>query len=171
VIPKQSTPGIPFPLTPSRETIRTNRSRRVAGPNRSIAPSVPAFIESAHLGHHGGAKESANDARPPGAYSPGADRGRCADWFGGRVGRWRGRVVLGGAAQLVASSSSPGHLGAGGQGSNARSGPAAGGSSGAVGNVAKSSFTLTTSAGQKMTVDEHSSTKYEKGLALQPRAS
>src|ERR1700722_13572278 len=68
-----------------------------------------------------------------------------------------------GAAQLVASNGSPGHLGAGGQGSNARSGPAAGGSSGTVGNVAKSSFTLTTSAGQEVTVDEQSSTKYEKG--------
>ena|ERR1700733_2124628 len=68
-----------------------------------------------------------------------------------------------GAAQSVAASSSPGHLGSGGQGSNARSGPAAGGSSGTVGNVAKSSFTLTTSAGQEVTVDEGSSTKYEKG--------
>ena len=67
-----------------------------------------------------------------------------------------------GAAQSVASSGSPGHLGGGGQGSNARSGPAAGGSSGTVGNVAKSSFTLTTSAGQEVTVDEQSSTKYEK---------
>jgi hypothetical protein len=67
------------------------------------------------------------------------------------------------AAQPVAASSSPGHLGSVGQGSNARSGPAAGGSSGTVGNLAKSSFTLTTSAGQEVTVDEESSTKYEKG--------
>src|ERR1700722_12152419 len=68
-----------------------------------------------------------------------------------------------GAAQSVASSGSPGHLGGGGQGSNARSGPAAGGSSGTVGNVAKSSFTLTTSAGQEVTIAEESSTKYDKG--------
>jgi hypothetical protein len=68
-----------------------------------------------------------------------------------------------GAAQPVAASSSAGHFGSGGQGSNARSGPAAGGSSGTVGNVAKSSFNLTTSAGQEVTVDEESSTKYEKG--------
>jgi hypothetical protein len=68
-----------------------------------------------------------------------------------------------GAAQSVATSGSAGHLGSGGQGSNARSGPAAGGSSGTVGNVAQSSFTLTTSAGQEVTVDEESSTKYEKG--------
>jgi hypothetical protein len=76
-----------------------------------------------------------------------------------------GGSSLAGAAQLVASNSSSGHLGTGGQGSNARSGPAAGGSSGTVGNVAKSSFILTTSAGQEVTVDEQSSTKYEKGTS------
>ena len=59
-----------------------------------------------------------------------------------------------GAAQSVPATGPRGHPGAGGQGSNARSGPAAGGSSGRVGNVAKSSFTLTTSAGQEVTVDE-----------------
>jgi hypothetical protein len=69
-----------------------------------------------------------------------------------------------GAAQSVGASSSAGHL-ASGEGSNARSGPAAGGSSGTVGNVSKSSFTLTTSAGQEVTVDEASSTKYEKGTS------
>ena len=70
-----------------------------------------------------------------------------------------------GAAQSVATPSSAGHLGSGGQGSNARSGPAAGGSSGTVGNVSQSSFTLTTSAGQEVTVDEGSSTKYDKGTS------
>ena len=50
-------------------------------------------------------------------------------------------------------------------GSNARSGPAAGGSAGTVGGVSGSAFTLTTSAGQKVTVDETSSTTYEKGSA------
>jgi hypothetical protein len=71
-----------------------------------------------------------------------------------------------GAAQTVVASSSSGHLGSsGGQGFNARSGPAAGGSLGTVGNVAKSNFTLTTSAGQEVTVDEESSTKYEKGMS------
>jgi hypothetical protein len=48
-------------------------------------------------------------------------------------------------------------------GSNARSGPAAGGASGTVGNVSTSGFTLTTSAGQKVTVDEASSTTYQNG--------
>jgi hypothetical protein len=69
------------------------------------------------------------------------------------------------AAQSAAAGSSTGHLGSDGRGSNARSGPAAGGSSGTVGSVAKSSFTLTTSAGQEVTVDELSSTKYEKGTS------
>jgi hypothetical protein len=50
-------------------------------------------------------------------------------------------------------------------GSNARSGPASGGASGTVGSVSKSSFTLTTSAGQKVTVDKASSTKYQKGTS------
>ena len=61
------------------------------------------------------------------------------------------------AAQLVAASAS------GTGGSNARSAPAQGGASGTVASVPTSSFTMTTSAGQKVTVDEESSTKYEKG--------
>ena len=47
--------------------------------------------------------------------------------------------------------------------SNARSGPASGGASGTVGSVSKSSFTMSTSAGLKVTVDEASSTIYQKG--------
>ncbi|MDP9246921.1 MAG: hypothetical protein M3O95_02340, partial [Candidatus Dormibacteraeota bacterium] len=50
-------------------------------------------------------------------------------------------------------------------GSNARSGPASGGASGKVGTVSTSSFTLTTSAGQTVTVDEVSSTTYQKGTS------
>ena len=53
----------------------------------------------------------------------------------------------------------------GGGGSNARSGPAAGGASGTVGSVTGSGFTLTTSAGQKVTVDKASSTNYLKGAS------
>jgi hypothetical protein len=52
-----------------------------------------------------------------------------------------------------------------GAGSNARSGPAAGGSSGTVGSVSTSGFTMTTSAGQKVTVDEASATTYQKGTS------
>jgi hypothetical protein len=48
---------------------------------------------------------------------------------------------------------------------NSRSGPAAGGASGTVSSVSKSGFALTTSAGQKVTVKEASSTKYEKGTS------
>src|SRR6202043_2818725 len=47
--------------------------------------------------------------------------------------------------------------------SNARSGPAAGGSIGKVSSVSTSGFGLLTSAGEKVTVKETSSTKYEKG--------
>jgi Domain of unknown function (DUF5666) len=50
-------------------------------------------------------------------------------------------------------------------GSNARSAPAAGGSSGTVDSVSKSSFTISTSAGQKVTVKKASSTKYLKGTS------
>jgi hypothetical protein len=48
-------------------------------------------------------------------------------------------------------------------GSNARSGPAAGGSIGKVSSVSTSGFDLLTSAGEKVTVKETSSTTYEKG--------
>ncbi len=53
--------------------------------------------------------------------------------------------------------------GSGGGGSNARSGPAAGGSIGTVSNLSGSGFMLMTSAGQKATVKETSSTTYEHG--------
>jgi Domain of unknown function (DUF5666) len=50
-------------------------------------------------------------------------------------------------------------------GSNARSGPASGGSSGTVDSVSTSSFTILTSAGQKVTVNRTSSTTYQKGTS------
>jgi hypothetical protein len=53
-----------------------------------------------------------------------------------------------------------------GGGSNARSGPAAGGSIGKVSSVSTSGFGLLTSAGEKVTVKETSSTTYEKGTNL-----
>jgi hypothetical protein len=61
------------------------------------------------------------------------------------------------------SSANSGQPVSGRGGSNARSGPAAGGSIGRVGNVSKSSFTLTTSAGEKVSVKKASSTTYKKG--------
>ena len=70
------------------------------------------------------------------------------------------------SSPAAASSSSPAaSSGSGGGGSNARSGPAAGGSSGTVGSVSTSGFTITTSAGQKVTVDEASSTAYQNGTS------
>jgi len=67
-------------------------------------------------------------------------------------------------AALVPGSSAGG-AGSGGGASNARSGPAAGGADGTVTSASKSSFTLTTSAGQKVTIDEKSSTQYLKGTS------
>jgi hypothetical protein len=58
-----------------------------------------------------------------------------------------------------------GGFGAGGSGSNARSGPAAGGSSGTVSSVSTTGFTLTTSAGEKVTIKESSTTTYEDGTS------
>jgi hypothetical protein len=50
-------------------------------------------------------------------------------------------------------------------GSNARSGPAAGGVVGTVSSVSTSSFTVSTSGGQKVTVKKASSTTYKKGTS------
>jgi hypothetical protein len=58
-----------------------------------------------------------------------------------------------------------------GGGSNARSGPAAGGASGTISSVSASGFALTTSAGQKVTVDEASSTTYQKGTSPAPAST
>lgn len=68
------------------------------------------------------------------------------------------------AASTSSSTSSSGfaHASGSGGGSNARSGPAAGGAAGTVGSVSTSGFTLTTSAGQKVTIKEASSTTYQK---------
>jgi preprotein translocase subunit YajC len=91
-------------------------------------------------------------------------------------------VIAGGAAGIVSATSSNGSAGAAtGQtarpgfpakagftaraGSNARSGPAAGGVVGTVSSVSTSSFTVTTSAGQTVTVKKTSSTSYRKGTS------
>jgi len=92
-------------------------------------------------------------------------------------------VIAGGAYGIVAgtsssatttagtssSSSGSGHGFAGGSGagsgSNARSGPAAGGSTGTASSVSASGFTLTTSAGQRVTIKEASSTTYQQGTS------
>jgi len=73
-------------------------------------------------------------------------------------------VIAGGVYGIVSAASSNASAGAGaGQpaaGSNARSGPAAGGVVGTVSSVSTSSFTVSTSAGQKVTVKRTSSTTY-----------
>jgi hypothetical protein len=64
------------------------------------------------------------------------------------------------------SSSAPGISGgpgSGGGASNARSGPAAGGAAGTVSAVTPSSFTITTAAGQHVTINEASATTYQSG--------
>jgi hypothetical protein len=71
-------------------------------------------------------------------------------------------LLLVATAILAACGSS---TGSGGGVSNARSGPASGGASGTVGSVSTSSFTLSTAAGQKVTVDEASSTTYQNGTS------
>jgi hypothetical protein len=63
------------------------------------------------------------------------------------------------AATSAAAAGPRGPLGGG---SNARSGPAAGGAAGTVADVPTSTFTLTTSAGQQVTVDTTSSTTYTR---------
>jgi hypothetical protein len=67
------------------------------------------------------------------------------------------------AGHLAPGSGTAGGPGSGGGASNARSAPAQGGASGTVATASKSSFTITTSAGQKVTVDEVPATKYQKG--------
>jgi hypothetical protein len=73
-----------------------------------------------------------------------------------------------GASSATTASPTPAisaqHTSAGG-GSNARSGPAPGGSIGKVTSVSASGFKLLTSTGQKVTVKETSSTTYEKGTS------
>jgi hypothetical protein len=76
-------------------------------------------------------------------------------------------ATSGSATTSTVSSISSGFGGGSGtgSGSNARSGPAAGGSIGTASSVSTSGFTLTTSAGQKVTIKEASSTTYQQGTS------
>jgi hypothetical protein len=71
------------------------------------------------------------------------------------------------ASTPVSSSTPSTHAGgsASGGGSNARSGPAAGGTAGTVSSVSSSGFTVETSTGEKATVKEASSATYDKGTS------
>jgi hypothetical protein len=80
-------------------------------------------------------------------------------------------IALGGVGYGVVTAASSGGSAAASTahaprlGSGARSGPAAGGASGTVAGVSSSSFTLSTSAGQKVTVNQASSTTYQRGTS------
>jgi len=86
---------------------------------------------------------------------------------GGAYGIVIATASNGSGTATTATSAAPtsGRAALGGGGSNARSGPAAGGTVGTVGSVSRSSFTVSTSAGQKVTISEASSTKYQKGTS------
>jgi hypothetical protein len=76
-----------------------------------------------------------------------------------------------GAATTVSSSTPSAHASArpsasaSGGGSNARSGSAAGGTAGTVTSVSSSGFTVETWADEQATIEEQSSTTYEKGTS------
>jgi membrane-bound inhibitor of C-type lysozyme len=86
---------------------------------------------------------------------------------GGAYGIVSATASTGSATTTTATSGSalPGPPAHGGGGSNARSGQAAGGSSGTVDSLSPSSFTITTPAGQKVTVNKASSTTYQNGAS------
>jgi hypothetical protein len=69
------------------------------------------------------------------------------------------------AGQGAFGTGAAGGPGFGSGGSNARSGPAAGGSTGTVSSLSTAGFTLSTSAGVKVTVKETSSTTYQRGTS------
>jgi Domain of unknown function (DUF5666) len=80
-------------------------------------------------------------------------------------------AVAGGSYGIVSATSSSSsstsssgfaHAPGSGGGSGARSGPAAGGAAGTVASLSSSGFTLTTSAGQKVTIKEAPTTTYQK---------
>jgi Domain of unknown function (DUF5666) len=83
---------------------------------------------------------------------------------GGSYGVVSANTSSGSSTATSGSSAAPGGPG-GGSGSNARSGPEPGGSAGTVSSTSASGFTLTTAAGQKVTISDTSSTIYENGTS------
>jgi Domain of unknown function (DUF5666) len=75
------------------------------------------------------------------------------------------------ATTATTASAAAGQPALAGGGSNARSGPAAGGSIGKVSSVSTSGFTLSTPTGGKVTIKEASSTKYEKGTTAASKSA
>jgi membrane-bound inhibitor of C-type lysozyme len=82
---------------------------------------------------------------------------------GGAYGIVSATAGNGPGTAAAATTSVP--AGPGGRGSNARSGPAAGGAVGVVAAVSTSSLTLSTAGGQTVAVSKTSSTKYSKGTS------
>jgi hypothetical protein len=83
---------------------------------------------------------------------------------GGAYGIVSATANSGSAADSTATTTPAGSIPRSGPaGGGARSGPAAGGTVGTVGSVSQLSFTVSTSAGQTVTVQKTSSTKYLKG--------
>ncbi len=81
----------------------------------------------------------------------------------GIVSATSGGSAAASTANTTTVGSNPRSRAAAGGASNARSGPASGGTVGTIGSVSKSSFTVSTSAGQKVAINEASSTKYKRG--------
>jgi hypothetical protein len=103
-----------------------------------------------------------------------ATRPRWARWAAGALvvvvlalGGFLGAKALSGKASASATAGAPAASNAPNTGgaSNARSGPATGGASGAVDSVSASGFTMTTPAGQKVTVHVASSTTFQNGTS------
>ena len=84
---------------------------------------------------------------------------------GGAYGVVSATAGTGSGTQTTATSTTAtsGQPRSAGGGSNARSGPAAGGSIGKVSSVSTSGFTVSTPTGEKVTIKQTSSTKYEHG--------
>jgi hypothetical protein len=82
---------------------------------------------------------------------------------GGAYGIVSATASSGSAADSAATTTVGSIPRSGPAGGGARSGPAAGGTVGTVGSVSASSFIVSTSAGQKVTVQKTSSTKYVRG--------
>ncbi|WP_158823769.1 DUF5666 domain-containing protein [Granulicella sp. S156] len=85
-------------------------------------------------------------------------------------------IVIGATAiVVVAVVAFPAEISAqgarGNGGSNARSGPAAGGVAGTVDSVSTSSFAVLTAAGQNVTIQEAPSTEYQKGTNSIPASA
>jgi hypothetical protein len=78
-------------------------------------------------------------------------------------------IAVGAAAASSASVSGQDVFGS--RGTNARSAPAAGGVVGTVDSASTSSFAISTSAGQKVSVQETSSTTYQKETSSTPAST